>query len=104
MRHVYTATEDWDAQMVRDLLVTSSIEAIVEARASLYGPGRDRVLILNDDDEARAVEIVRGFRAKLSERPEETGIVWKWRCPNCREEVEPQFEMCWNCGTEKPQR
>lgn len=103
MRHVYTALSDWDAQMVRDLLVTSGIEAIVEARANLYTAGQDRVLILNDSDAARAVEIVRTFSAKLSEQPQETGVVWSWRCPACREEVEPQFEVCWNCGAEKPQ-
>lgn len=104
MRHVYTAVGDWDAQMVRDLLATNGIEAIVEARASLYSPGSDRVLILDDADEARAVEIVRGFRADRSRQPEETGVVWTWRCPTCREDVEPQFELCWNCGTEKPVR
>ena len=21
-----------------------------------------------------------------------------WRCPNCKEENEPQFGACWNCG------
>ncbi|MFT5469655.1 MAG: putative membrane protein YvbJ [Verrucomicrobiales bacterium] len=22
-----------------------------------------------------------------------------WVCPKCGEELEPQFELCWNCGT-----
>jgi hypothetical protein len=25
-----------------------------------------------------------------------------WRCPRCGEELEPQFEVCWRCGTERP--
>lgn len=27
----------------------------------------------------------------------------KWTCPSCNETVEPQFEVCWNCQTEKPE-
>jgi hypothetical protein len=22
-----------------------------------------------------------------------------WRCPNCGEQIEPEFEVCWKCGT-----
>lgn len=22
-----------------------------------------------------------------------------WQCPNCNEQLEPQFESCWKCGT-----
>lgn len=25
-----------------------------------------------------------------------------WRCPRCGERLEPQFEVCWRCGTERP--
>ncbi len=103
MRHVYTAVSDWDAQMVRDLLITNGIDAIVEARSSLYTAGQDRVLILNDADEVRAIDIVRDFDVTLAGQPPDTGVVWTWRCPKCREEVEPQFDLCWNCGTAKPQ-
>lgn len=24
-----------------------------------------------------------------------------WRCPRCGETLEPQFEVCWRCGTER---
>lgn len=26
-----------------------------------------------------------------------------WRCPRCGETLEPQFEVCWRCGTERPE-
>ncbi len=26
-----------------------------------------------------------------------------WRCPNCGERVEGQFDVCWNCGTPRPE-
>ena len=25
-----------------------------------------------------------------------------WECPACGETLEPQFEVCWNCGQEPP--
>jgi hypothetical protein len=25
-----------------------------------------------------------------------------WVCPACGEELEPQFDRCWNCGTGRP--
>jgi hypothetical protein len=105
VKPIYTASGDWDAQMLRDVLVTRGIDAIVEGRFNPYpvSSGYDRVLIVNDEDEARAMEIVRDFHAHVAEQPRDTAVVWTWRCPNCREEVEPQFELCWNCGKEKPQ-
>ncbi len=26
-----------------------------------------------------------------------------WTCPNCGEEVDAQFAVCWNCGSEGPE-
>ena len=27
-----------------------------------------------------------------------------WNCPKCNEEVEDQFDVCWNCQTERPEQ
>lgn len=24
-----------------------------------------------------------------------------WTCPNCSEEIEPQFDQCWKCGADR---
>jgi hypothetical protein len=26
----------------------------------------------------------------------------RWTCPKCGEKIEPQFDACWNCSTERP--
>ena len=26
-----------------------------------------------------------------------------WQCPRCGERLEPQFEVCWRCGTSRPE-
>ncbi|MCM2265906.1 MAG: DUF2007 domain-containing protein [Desulfuromonadales bacterium] len=35
----------------------------------------------------------------LAEAAEPTA---KWRCPNCGERIEGQFQSCWKCGGENP--
>ena len=102
VRPVYISVAEWDAPMLRDILVSQGIDAIVEERFEVYESGGDRVLILNDADEPRALEIVRDFRTSTTGQQKGAATGWSWRCPQCREDVEPQFETCWNCGTGKP--
>jgi hypothetical protein len=112
MKRIYVAEATWDAMMVRDLLATSGIDAEVLLPHGPVEPVHifaeptitQSVWVLNDEDEGRAVEIVRAFKADASSHSKDSGIVWKWRCETCREDVEPQFEVCWNCGTERPVR
>jgi hypothetical protein len=51
--------------------------------------------VLNDADESRA----RDLLAKLRDTDSLTAAPWK--CPDCGEEIEGQFESCWQCGAEK---
>src|SRR5262249_50718734 len=32
-------------------------------------------------------------------RPASTGEAVMWTCPKCKIDVEPEFEVCWSCGT-----
>jgi hypothetical protein len=99
MKHIYTARHDWDAQMVRDILVTNGIEARLDGPLSgnrYWTSGG--VVILDDADEARALEVLRGFDPEISERPPATQINWPWRCTECGETIEQQFDVCWNCS------
>ena len=104
MRQVYAGTTDWDAQMVRDILISRGIDAIIEDQYHIYYSGADRVYVLNDVDEARAKEIIDEFRVNVTDHAPETRLTWNWRCSRCGEDVEPQFEACWNCGAERPTR
>jgi hypothetical protein len=52
--------------------------------------------VANDEDEARARELLKDWRA-AEEQPAST-----WGCPQCNELVEGQFTSCWNCGAAKP--
>lgn len=36
-----------------------------------------------------------------TEQAFETRAGEPWKCPNCGEKLEAQFEVCWRCGTEQ---
>lgn len=50
--------------------------------------------IVRERDEQRAKEIL----AKLSRETEGPG----WTCPQCGENNDASFELCWRCQTERP--
>ena len=51
---------------------------------------------LDDRKLEQAIQIVQ----EALQPPESTS--WPWTCPQCREELESQFSVCWNCGSERP--
>jgi hypothetical protein len=61
------------------------------------GPAEnDAVAILTDSEEGSELAILADAATESEEfdlRP--------WRCPNCREVVEHNFDICWKCGTDR---
>lgn len=53
-----------------------------------------QVWIENDTDETRARTLLRELARPVSGPT--------WRCPQCGEELEPQFAACWACGAPRP--
>lgn len=87
--------------MVCDLLGIRGIAAGVR-----HGSNNERSALLevwiHGEDEARAMEFVKSFQAEASKQPLQNVITWPWQCAHCGERVEPQFQACWQCGTERP--
>lgn len=52
-------------------------------------------IYVEDDLEARAILVRDSLRG---DRPESVSI---WTCVKCKEEIEEQFDICWNCETVK---
>ena len=46
---------------------------------------------VNKSDESRAEDILKDIKDEPSSGE-------RWTCPSCGEVLEPQFEVCWNCG------
>ena len=66
---------------------------MTELPSGLFFPA---LCVLRDDDYDRAMQILGDlFHAPPS-------LAADWICPKCREEVPGTFELCWQCGTERP--
>ena len=105
MKSVYSARDVVDAHLVKTFLDEQGIESVVqgEALSNILGeiPVTRETLPsvwVREEDFDRANEAIAGFRADAAEGQAGT----PWKCPNCGEEIEPQFTECWNCGTSRP--
>ena len=97
MRPVYTAKILPDGELACSLLVEYGIEAYVVGGEMLGIKGASLPVVwdVHDEDEARAIALIRQHR----ERPPGPGE--DWSCPKCEEENEGGFPTCWNCGAAK---
>jgi hypothetical protein len=102
MKHVFTATNmSADQETLKSLLEKGKIPcmirnehlsmALVELAPSECSP---EIWIMNDEDYARAKEIVDALR---NAGVEDHG---PWIC-RCGDAIEGQFTSCWKCGRER---
>jgi hypothetical protein len=88
---------------LRNLLLTQGIPCDVRT-PYLAGATGDipftecwsQLWITNDADLERA----SGLLKAVLEREADSHRLW--RCSDCREEIEGQFETCWHCGSPRP--
>ncbi len=104
MQRVYTAPEPSMIHLLKDVLEERGIEAVVRGESLLGGAGElppietwVDLLVVNDDDAAIAERLIEETLQPAASKPEQS-----WTCPNCSEVMEPQFGVCWNCGTLRP--
>jgi Putative prokaryotic signal transducing protein len=103
MKRVHVASDPVDAELIRSLLATYGVDAIVKGEHlwSLPGipmtpDGAPSVWVLRDEDEHQARMLIDKHR-QTSSAP--TTI---WRCRICTEENEGGFSNCWKCGAARP--
>jgi hypothetical protein len=103
MKKIYLASDPVSAEVLVQLLGQEGIEAVVQGEDvyTVFGGTPftyPSVWIANESDQERAEQIVGDFELR------ETRRSGAWRCPVCGEEHEQQFDVCWSCGAERPQR
>lgn len=107
MKRIYSARDEVDAELVKNLLAERGVESVVQSEgltailgtlssAADAAPG----LWVQAEDEEKAIAALADIKDGAAPKPE-SDIPWK--CFNCGEEIEPQFTECWNCGTQKPE-
>lgn len=95
---VYLAADDSEAYFVKNLLEDAGIKAQVVNDMLVLPPGETmspRVWV-SHADEARAREIILKWEDERDEQHTEPEKA-PWKCPACGEDVEADFEVCWNC-------
>ena len=66
---------------------------MTELPSGLFFPA---LCVLHDSDYDRAMQVLGDlFQTSPS-------LAADWGCPKCREEVPGTFELCWQCGTSRP--
>ena len=103
MKKVYTAIGPTQAHVVKDLLELEGIEAVVQGEEVFSALGGvpfsyPSVWIANDEDLEHAEEVIADFEY------DEGADRATWVCPDCGEEHEQQFDVCWSCGAERPEK
>lgn len=104
MRQVYSAEHPTEAYIVRGILESGGIEAVVKGDILFSARGEipltpetaPSVWIVEENryDEARRI-VSRYELANSGKMPSgET-----WLCQSCGERLEAQFTHCWKCGT-----
>jgi hypothetical protein len=105
MKHVFTAaTMSADQEIVKGLLDEAGIPSMIRNEHLAMALGElapadcsPEIWILNDEDYARANEIVNAIRKANVETHD------AWTCSGCGEAIEGQFTSCWKCGNDRPQ-
>ena len=100
MKRLYQARDNIEANLLKDRLAQQHIQAIVRGEY-LGGAAGDLPAFVfpevwvHDDDLLPARRILGDFLRPAEDRGD-------WRCPNCGEVVGGEFDLCWNCTTERP--
>lgn len=103
MQKLYQAQDEIEAQLLRDYLAASHIPATVLGRYQAAAAGElpslsfPWVWILEDRDLSRA----RALLAEFLQRRQQPDGADAWYC-ECGECIGPEFDLCWQCGRERP--
>lgn len=97
MKKLYTAESLIEVAHLKNILENAGIQCQLKNDRLMGALGEIPFLEcwpqiwVNDSDLSRARAILDEVLAPAPEAP-------SWRCPSCGEDVEGQFEVCWNCG------
>lgn len=104
MKRVHNARHLTEAHLIRDLLESHGIDALVSGEFLTGGWGElpvdvCAVWVTDDGCFADADRLLRDF---LQGRPGHAHDAADWHCPHCGETLERQFTACWQCGAMRP--
>jgi hypothetical protein len=106
LRMVFIAAHPAEAHLVRGLLESEGIDAVVRGEALFGIRGLTPVTAdslpsvwVHDADVDRAIELIAAPSIAASSAAR---LARAWRCATCNEFVGPEFASCWHCGAADP--
>jgi len=97
---------EMEAVMLQNDLAAHDIESSVQGQT--LGAARGEIPLtqqtlpqiwVREEDYDRAAAIAEAFFTRLRTPASEAGA---WTCPHCGAHVDVHFEICWNCGRNRP--
>lgn len=86
---------------IKNILENNGIESVVKGDKRYSGIGElpptecwIELWLIDESKKEEAAKLIDKINNEKQEGE-------KWKCPKCGELLEPQFEICWNCGYEK---
>jgi len=100
MRRLYQARDLLEANLLKDRLAHQHISSIIRGEYLTGAAGELPAfnfpeVWVDDGDLIPARRVLEAFLTA----PQTGGA---WRCPECGELIEGQFELCWKCGASRP--
>jgi hypothetical protein len=107
VKQVYVARDPIQANVLKELLESHGIEAVVQGERLFSVRGEVPVVyptvFVRDEQAAEALEVVKGFSESEKGTTEEVPESASWKCPVCGQENDAKFTECWQCAKQEPQ-
>jgi hypothetical protein len=96
MKKVFSSPESAQIGLLKSMLENAGIPCFIKENFSGVYPINAfpaELMIENDADYEKAIALVNAWQQEPAQPRE------NWTCPQCGEQLEGQFLVCWNCGT-----
>lgn len=101
IKAIYSSEHLFLVNHMKELIESYGIECLIKNSYLAGGAGElpptetwPRLYVLNDEDFARAMQLVEAELARMKTVSDNGN----WQCPHCGEDVDANFVLCWNCG------
>jgi hypothetical protein len=95
---VFSAEHLTEAHLIRGYLQGEGIPSEVRGGDSALPENLPEIWVLDDSQAGLAIEAISAYQNRSSA----SSVGAPWQCSDCGEQLAPQFNTCWKCGSIHP--